>query len=252
MRVGFRGKIGQDAVIRMLQEGNWKEKNPDVRDDEDNYFKDNYRRYVELLKTIMKYSWASTSLLDVSCMFGHVAIALKQLRFSVDVTDLPAQVEKRRTKFWSYGINMMKCDLNTEDIPYTSESFDTVLLAEVLEHIHPARVPHTFKEVNRVLRTGGKLYITTPNLVDFGNRLLLLMGKDFLDISHIKEYLKEDLERELLYSGFRIIESRYSLCYAYYHSLSKGYANFAKPFLLPFRYLYPKFRTTIIMVAEKI
>jgi len=47
------------------------------------------------------------------------------------------------------------------DLPIKNESFDAVILAEVIEHLYDAQ--KVLREVNRVLRCGGNLYLTTPN-----------------------------------------------------------------------------------------
>jgi len=49
------------------------------------------------------------------------------------------------------------------NLPFKEESFDVVLLLEVLEHLlYPF---DALKEVSRVVREGGKVYITTPYLI---------------------------------------------------------------------------------------
>lgn len=50
---------------------------------------------------------------------------------------------------------------NLEDLPLLTGVIDTVISHEVFEHL---RDPvHVFKELNRVLRSGGKLVFVTPN-----------------------------------------------------------------------------------------
>lgn len=48
-----------------------------------------------------------------------------------------------------------------EQLPFQNETFDAVLLIEVIEHIVPDR--ETIMEIKRVLRRGGVLVLTTPN-----------------------------------------------------------------------------------------
>jgi len=53
-------------------------------------------------------------------------------------------------------------DIESEKFPFTAESADVVLFAEVLEHLW--RDPsHAIYEINRVLRRDGVMYLTTPN-----------------------------------------------------------------------------------------
>jgi len=51
------------------------------------------------------------------------------------------------------------CDLN-EPLPFGDHEFDTIILSDVLEHLkNPEQL---WKEMNRVLRTGGKVILNVP------------------------------------------------------------------------------------------
>jgi SAM-dependent methyltransferase len=49
------------------------------------------------------------------------------------------------------------------ELPFEDESFDTVVCWEVLEHIPKHGEPRAFREIGRVLRPGGALYLSTPH-----------------------------------------------------------------------------------------
>ena len=84
-----------------------------------------------------------------------------------------------------------------------SEMFDFVVLADVLEHLF--NYDFVIKEAKRVLKKGGTIIITTPNLASLRNRIKLFMGKqlDWLDEGskgHIRlftcSYLRSLLKKE--------------------------------------------------------
>lgn len=48
-------------------------------------------------------------------------------------------------------------------LPLSSESFDTCLCTEVIEHIPPGTEQELLREICRILKPGGKCYLTTPS-----------------------------------------------------------------------------------------
>ena len=79
-----------------------------------------------------------------------------------------------------------------KQLPLDSDSFDVVLFLEVLEHvIDDPR--HVFSEINRILKHGGYLFLTTPNIAMLFKRLMLLFGKQpQLYISSLKRGYKSE------------------------------------------------------------
>jgi SAM-dependent methyltransferase len=55
-------------------------------------------------------------------------------------------------------------DAEKDRFPYEDEYFNTVLCCELLEHL-PADPMFMMSEINRILKPGGHLVITTPNIV---------------------------------------------------------------------------------------
>jgi len=60
-------------------------------------------------------------------------------------------------------------------LPFLDHEFDIILCTELIEHILKTR--DFILECRRVLRLGGKLILSTPNLVCVANRLSILLGK---------------------------------------------------------------------------
>ena len=73
-----------------------------------------------------------------------------------------------------------ECDVDLFDaekdrFPYPDEYFATVLCCELIEHL-PADPMHLMSEVNRILKPGGHLVLTTPNIVSARAIAAILQG----------------------------------------------------------------------------
>lgn len=97
-----------------------------------------------------------------------------------------------------------------EDIfPYRTESFDVVLYCEIIEHLLMNPV-HTLKEIRRILKPGGLLVVTTPNVARFGNVIAIAEGRSIYDPysgfgpygRHNREFSMPELLHLLEFCGF--------------------------------------------------
>ncbi len=80
----------------------------------------------------------------------------------------------------SQGGNKYVIRAEATRLPFASESFDKVLLMEVIEHLDSDDGGACLQEIWRVLKRGGYLVLTTPNswniIMLFGVRLLNMVG----------------------------------------------------------------------------
>lgn len=60
-------------------------------------------------------------------------------------------------------------DLNHQALPFADQSFDLVTCTEVIEHLEHYR--ETLREMHRVLKPGGRLVLTTPNILNLKSRI---------------------------------------------------------------------------------
>lgn len=140
-------------------------------------FKDYYRKNKTFIlhtdKRLQKIILLATSLnpstiLDIGCGNGFLLNKLseelpKTKLFGIDVYSLP------KSKKWEYKIGDI-----TEGLPFKDSSFDCVILGEVIEHV--PNPDFLLREINRVLKKKGTLIISTPNLVSWANRIIILLG----------------------------------------------------------------------------
>jgi 2-polyprenyl-3-methyl-5-hydroxy-6-metoxy-1,4-benzoquinol methylase len=116
------------------------------------------------------------SVLDLSCGEGEILSKLTERGCRVEGTHYREDdyiVKQRghleRLKITS-GVNLH------EPLPFDSAAFDVVLLIEVLEHLESHF--HIVAEASRLLKSGGYMLFTTPNIFRLHSRLqFFLTGK---------------------------------------------------------------------------
>lgn len=118
--------------------------------------------------------------------------------FLKDPVGIDIQVPKKPANYKKVA----KHDLNNEKMPFTKESFDTVLAGDIIEHVYN---PSFFlMECNRVLKRGGSLVLSTPNAHYYGEIMSNLRMKDLGDLAHLHIFTKQLLIRLLDRNGFKI------------------------------------------------
>ena len=117
-----------------------------------------------------------------------------------------------------------ECDVDHFDaerdvFPYAAESFDTVLCCELIEHLFTDPM-HMMSEINRILKPGGHLLITTPNLGSLRAISAILLGYhpsffpayirprregEEAEARHNREYVPMEVQHLLTNSGFEVV-----------------------------------------------
>ncbi len=105
-------------------------------------------------------------LLDVPAGEGAFAAKARELGHEIQCGDIKA------SRFKVQGITCDQVDLN-KLWPYSNDMFDYVVSVEAIEHLENPW--HVVREANRVLKPGGKLIMTTPNVLTIKSRLSYLL-----------------------------------------------------------------------------
>jgi ubiquinone/menaquinone biosynthesis C-methylase UbiE len=122
-------------------------------------------------------------LLDVPAGEGALAARLLKLGFDVHCCDLYPEIFKLS------GVEIKRGDMS-ESLPYPDLAFDVVTCVEGLEHIeNPQRA---IREFRRVLKPGGSLIVSVPNILNIEERLKWLFSGY---TSHFKPISKESLQQ---------------------------------------------------------
>jgi len=106
------------------------------------------------------------TLLDLGCGTGWFNFSLftvsPKTRFiGVDVSVAAINIFQQQISLTSREDEMSAILANGENLPFPDNSFDLVLMQEVIEHLHDS--DQVFSEIRRVLNPGGFLLISTPS-----------------------------------------------------------------------------------------
>jgi SAM-dependent methyltransferase len=105
-------------------------------------------------------------------------------------------------------------------LPIKDESIDLAFCTDVIEHFYDPN--HMLREINRALKPGGVIILTTDNVSRMGAILSLIKGESnyppIMESSlyydgdwrpHFREYSRDELIALLKYAGFETLEHQY-------------------------------------------
>lgn len=140
-------------------------------------FLNKYTAYGAILNQIPP----GANILDLGTGDGNVSqLYLKKGSVTgLDISQAALNIAKRK------GIITVNHDLNDIPYPLKANSFQVVILTDVIEHlIDPLKV---LGECRRLLKKSGVLILTVPNFARIGNRFRMIFG-DPTDILHFDKY----------------------------------------------------------------
>ena len=118
-----------------------------------------YRRRVEMC---LAECTGGQRVLEVGFGSGVTFLNLHEGYREIHGLDLTADVAEVKRVFDARGIDTHLRNGSVLEMPYADETFDTVLLISILEHLDPAQQEMAFREIWRVLKPGGQVVYGVP------------------------------------------------------------------------------------------
>ena len=102
-------------------------------------------------------------------------------------------------------------NIESERFPFPDHQFDVLLFCEIIEHLQTDPL-NVLREIKRVLKPGGTLVLTTPNVARLENVARMMAGVNIYDQysgygaygRHNREYNRHELHLLLSWAGFEV------------------------------------------------
>lgn len=134
-----------------------------------------YRRRVELA---LNECTGGERVLEIGFGTGLTFLNLHEMYKEIHGLDLTADIQAVQSVFEPLGISLYLKQGSILALPYEDNTFDTVLLISILEHLKPQELSRAMSEVRRVLKPGGQMVYGVPVERPFMVLMFRLLGHD--------------------------------------------------------------------------
>jgi 2-polyprenyl-3-methyl-5-hydroxy-6-metoxy-1,4-benzoquinol methylase len=176
------------------------------------YFDSSVERYNQYFSIAAAFLAKGATILDIGNAPGHVGIGLHLLGMNVQGLNLnDCWHSTYPSPEWLKTFNVISHDIEANGLPFDDNMFDAILFTEVLEHIAIKNPVDILSDMRRVLKSGGLLILSTPNVCNISNISALMNGENIfwpkemfygsLD-RHNREYTPDEVAEVVLKAGF--------------------------------------------------
>jgi SAM-dependent methyltransferase len=184
------------------------------------FFLDVEHRYAKTHRVLLKAAGdlSGKRILDLGCSRGMLLERFRRYE-GVELVGLeldPAdrvEAEARGIHVDQFQINVFDDGQIAARVPYADDSFDVVIAAEIIEHIVDSA--GFVREIHRIVRPGGAVFFSTPNILWWKYRVDALRGRypDPLehrlhygtDFGHVRIFTPALLHELVQEAGFEVV-----------------------------------------------
>jgi SAM-dependent methyltransferase len=155
------------------------------------------RWYADRLVRNLRARAGGGRLLDVGCGGGEFLVQMREAGWDVHGIEPDAAAATRAR---AEGVPVVHASLEEAELP--AASFDAITMSHVIEHLHdPVRA---LRICRRLIRSGGMLWVATPNLDAVGRTLY---GRHWIGLDpprHLVIFTRSSLANAVSSAGFRL------------------------------------------------
>jgi len=159
---------------------------------------------------------------------------------------------KEKGKAKNKGIISKIADVERE-IPFGDGFFDAIFAGDIIEHLFDTDA--FLQECSRVLKPGGAIVITTPNLCSLNNLVFILRQRQlyFVDFdrqgyTHLRYYCFSSLREQMERHGFRVEKHTGGALYLPFWTRSRAISQLSEALAK----IFPCFAKHMIVKARKV
>jgi len=180
--------------------------------------RDRARRQARMLSEVLRDVAPPAAIVDLGCGDGAATSLAAQVNPGHRIVGLDWSADALR-QARTRGLTLVRAEVEPAGLPIASGRADVVLMSELIEHL--VDPDSALEEARRVLKPGGTLLLSTPNLAAWYNRGLLALGVQplFTEVSlrgvfgrpgrqvagHLRLFTRRALVGLLAARGFRSI-----------------------------------------------
>jgi len=181
------------------------------------FFLDNEHRYTKMHRLLRERygDLAGKRILDLGSSRGLLLARFPESeRLGIEIDPQERERGAPHVEAVEHFINAFDGNRMVARLPFEDDSVDVVLAGEIIEHI--VDTEGFLRDIARVLRPGGAIVLTTPNILWWKHRLALLAGRypDALDyrlrygddFGHVRAFSPAKIRELLADAGFVDVE----------------------------------------------
>jgi len=158
-------------------------------------------------------------ILEIGSVPLLLTTAIKQQGYQIEGVDIDPS--RFASSIENIGLTIHQCDIERQPLPFEDNAFDCIIFNEIFEHLRTDLIT-LFEDLRRILKPGGRLILTTPNVRSVEGVFSFLVrgrsiscGGGIFDeynkirqlghMGHVREYTCKEVTEFLRKMGFEIV-----------------------------------------------